>query len=85
MSTQIRTGPKTRAKPKAKRALNKYPRGWNRQKIDELARYYDKQSDEEAVAEAEGAFADPDQTVMLVPVELVPQVQKLLARHAKSR
>jgi len=64
-----------------KQPLNKYPRGWNRRKIQELADYYDNQSDDEAIAEAEAAYNDPRQTVMLVPCELVPQIDKLLAAH----
>ena len=74
-------------KTKAKRAgnrkqpLNKYPRGWNRKKVQELIDHYDNQTEDEAVAEDEAAFNDPQQAVMLVPRALVPQVHRLLAAH----
>ena len=60
---------------------NKYPRGWNRKKVQELMNYYENQSEDEAVAEAKAAFNDTRETVMLVPCELVSQVQTLLANH----
>lgn len=73
-------------KPKPKRDPNKYPRGWNRKSIQELADYYDNQTDDEAIAEAEAAYNDPKQTVMFVPWELVPKVHKLLdAYYARER
>jgi hypothetical protein len=68
-----------------KRAPNKYPRGWTKKKIQELAAYYDNQSETDAVAEAETAFNDPTQAVVLVPQELVPQVQRLIARHGRPK
>jgi hypothetical protein len=46
--------------------------------------HYEKQSDEEAVAEDEGVYDLPDHTMMSVPSELVPVVRGLIAQH-KSR
>jgi len=43
--------------------------------------HYESQTEEEAVAEDEAAFEDDSQAVVLVPKELVPEVQKLIARH----
>jgi hypothetical protein len=68
-----------------KKPLNKYPKGWNERKIKALIKHYEKQTDEEAVAEDEAAFKDPRQTVMLVPRALVPKVHKLLAAHAARK
>jgi hypothetical protein len=65
-----------------KRPLNKYPSGWNRKKIQELAEHYENQSEDEAVAEIEAAFKAPDQAVVFVPRSLVPQIRKLVAAHA---
>jgi hypothetical protein len=72
-------------KTSAKQPLNKYPRGWNRKKINELASYYDNQTEDEAVAELEAAFKGPDQAVMFVPQSLVPQIRKLVAAHARRK
>lgn len=79
----MKTKKKTTRKPY--RPLNEYPRGWTRQQIKELADHYDNQTEDEAVAEAEAAFNDPRQTVMLVPCELVPEIDKLLAAHNARR
>ncbi len=47
--------------------------------------HYEEQPEEEAVAEDEAAFEQP-KTVMEVPLELVPVVRELIARHkAKSK
>ena len=72
-------------KSRSKRPLNKYPAGWDRKAIQELAAHYENQSEDEAVAEAEAAFADPEQAVILVPRALVPKVHKLLAVHAAHK
>lgn len=61
---------------------NKYPKGWDRKKVDAVARHYENQSDEEAIAEAEAAYADPRVTMMAVPVDLVEAVRRLIARRA---
>jgi len=46
--------------------------------------HYDKLSDEEALAEDEAAFEAPGHTAMDVPVELMPAVRDLLAKHEKG-
>jgi hypothetical protein len=71
-----------KTKTKMKRALNKYPRGWNRKKVQELTEYYENQTEDEAVAEMEAAFKEPEQAVVFVPRSLLPKIHKLLAAHA---
>jgi hypothetical protein len=56
------------------------PKGWTRQKILALAEHYENQTEDEAAAEDEAARHDPKVTMMAIPVELVPKVQKLIAR-----
>jgi len=68
-----------------KKSPNKYPKGWDGKKIKALARHYDQQTEDEEVAEDEAAFNDADQVVMLVPRELVPKVERLLAAHAARK
>jgi hypothetical protein len=62
---------------------NRFPAGWDEKRVLTLLQYYESQSEEEAVAEDEAAYELPDQTVMLVPNELVPAIEKLIAEHNK--
>ncbi|MHB2017163.1 MAG: hypothetical protein ACYCW6_09485 [Candidatus Xenobia bacterium] len=59
---------------------NRYPPGWNEERVQKLLKHYEQQSEDEAVAEDEAAFENP-QTVMTVPTDLVPLVREVLARH----
>jgi hypothetical protein len=61
---------------------NKYPKGWNLKKVKELIAHYENQSDEDAAAEDDAAYESTRLTMMAIPVELVPQVQKLIAKRA---
>ena len=64
---------------------NVYPRGWTRKQIDDLRRHYDNQTEDEAAAEIEAAFNDSSETLMIVPSELVPEIDRLLAAHSASK
>jgi len=44
--------------------------------------HYERQTEEEAVAEDEAAFEDGGETVFEVPSELVPKVRELIGRHS---
>jgi hypothetical protein len=44
--------------------------------VRKLAEHYDNQTDDEAVAEIEAALNDENQTMMMVPTELVPEIVK---------
>ena len=61
---------------------NKYPKGSDAKKVRALADYYENQTDAEAAAEDNAAYADGTFTMMAVPHALVPRVQKLIARRA---
>jgi len=61
---------------------NVYPKGWSRQRVQKVIDHYDKQSDDGAVAEAESAYGDKSSTMMQIPNELVPKVQKLISKRA---
>jgi hypothetical protein len=63
---------------KTKQKKQKYPPGWDESRVRKLAEYYDNQTDEEAVAEIEAAINDENQTMMMVPTELVPAIVKLI-------
>jgi hypothetical protein len=60
---------------------NSFPTGWDSERVARVLNHYENQSDEEAVAEDEAAFATDGQTMMEIPTELVPAVRELLARH----
>ena len=75
-STRSRTTRTPRKDP------NRYPKGWDAKSIKALAAHYDNQSEEDAVAEDEAAYRSTLVTMMAVPVELVPQVHKLIAKRA---
>jgi hypothetical protein len=56
------------------------PRGWTQKRIRELATHHDRQTEEEQAAEIEAALSAKDQTLMMVPTELVPRIHALIAR-----
>jgi hypothetical protein len=58
-----------------------YPPGWNEERVRQVLEHYESQSDEEAVAEDEAAYESPLETMMSVPVDLVPAVRELIARR----
>ena len=64
---------------------NKLPAGLDEESVRELIDYYEGQSDEEAAAEHEAALSGATATLMNVPVELVPVVRDLIARHRQKR
>lgn len=60
---------------------NKFPPGWDEERVRNVLDHYGTQTEEEAVAEDEAAFEDTTQTVMEIPNELVPAVRDLLSKH----
>jgi hypothetical protein len=65
-----------------KKDPNRYPKGWNRKKVQEALAYYENQSDAQAIAEAEAAYRKRSTTLIEVPIKLLPQVRRILARSA---
>jgi len=63
---------------------NKYPSGWNERKVRKVLQHYESQTEDEAIAEDEAAFELKDQTVMVVPKKLVPEITKLIAKRRPS-
>jgi len=64
---------------------NKYPKGWNRKHVDAVLAHYDRQSETEAIAEADAAFENSRLTLVRVPNELVSEVEELIARRTKTK
>ena len=60
---------------------NKLPTGLDEKTIQEIINHYENQTEEEAIAEDESVYDDPNRTLIEVPKELVPVVQELIARY----
>ena len=58
-----------------------YPPGWNEERVLRVLSHYERQTDEEALAEDETAFKGKKRTVIEVPVELMPVVREILAQY----
>lgn len=63
---------------------SEFPPGWDESRVQRVLDSYESQSDEAAVAEDEAAFEATTHTAMEVPVELVPTVRELIAKHRRS-
>ncbi len=61
-----------------------FPAGWDEERVRRALEHYEGQSEDEAVAEDEAAYEDRTQTLIEVPVELVPDVRELIARHRRT-
>ncbi len=64
---------------------NRFPPGWNEERVRKVLAHYEQQAEEEAVAEDEAAFEDSTQTVIEVPKELLPAIRELIAKHKEPR
>jgi hypothetical protein len=58
-----------------------YPPGWDEARVRRVLAHYEEQSEEEAFAEDEAAFEKITKTMVEVPIELVPTVRELIAKH----
>jgi len=63
---------------------NRFPPGWGEERVRQVILQYEKQSEEEAVAEDEAAFEEPE-TIMEIPAELLPKVRQLLAQYKAAK
>ena len=61
--------------------INKFPSGWDEERVRSLIEHYDSLTDEEWLAEDEAAREDETQTFVAIPNELLPAVRDLLAKH----
>ena len=61
-----------------------FPPGWDEARVQRVLAHYEHQTEAEALAEDEAAFENQTQTAMEVPVELVPVVRQLIAKHRRK-
>ena len=62
----------------------KYPPGWDAERVRQVLDHYEKQDEDEQFAEIEAALETEGLTMMAVPTELVPEVRALLARKQSA-
>ena len=62
---------------------DKFPKGWDEQRVRQVLEHYEHQTEDEAVAEDEAAYEDRTESMVQVPVELVPAVRELIAKHKR--
>ena len=58
-----------------------FPPGWDVERVRRVLSHYEKQTDEQAAAEDEAAFKGKRQTVVQVPVELMPVIREVIAQY----
>lgn len=63
----------------------RFPKGWDEQRVRALLAELDARSEDEWIAADEAAAAeDDDQAVVTVPTALLPEVRRLLATHKST-
>jgi hypothetical protein len=58
----------------------KFPPGWNEERVRQVMEHYESQTEGEQFAEIEAAREEEGVTMMAIPTELVPEVRALLAK-----
>jgi hypothetical protein len=61
----------------------RFPDGWDEERVRRVIEHYEQQSEDEALAEDEAAYEDQGQSFVEVPIELVPAVREMIAKHRK--
>jgi hypothetical protein len=62
----------------------KFPPGWDEERVRQVLAHYESQTEDEQFAEIEAAQEAEGITMMAVPTELVPEVRALLARKQSA-
>lgn len=63
---------------------NSFPAGWDEERVNKVLDHYESQTDAQAIAEDEADFADHPETVISIPVDLVPAVRELLGKQQEN-
>lgn len=58
----------------------KLPPGWDETRVRRVLDHHEAQTDDVAATEDQEAFESTTHTAMEVPVELVPEIRKLIAK-----
>jgi hypothetical protein len=62
----------------------KFPPGWDEQRVREVLDHYESQTEDEQFAEIEAASESQGITMIAVPTELAPEVRALIARKQSA-
>jgi hypothetical protein len=62
----------------------KFPPGWDAERVQRLIAHYESLDEDEQVAEDEAAFKMPSQTTVVMPVELMPAIRQMLAQKTSG-
>jgi hypothetical protein len=65
----------------AKRKKQEFPPGLDEKRVQDVVTYYDRQTEDEALAEYDAGMKIEGLTVILVPSDLVPEVRRLIRRR----
>ena len=61
---------------------SRFPEGWDEERVRRVLGHYEKQTEDEAVAEDEAGYENRTESIVQVPVELVPAVRELIAKRS---
>ncbi len=61
-----------------------FPPGWDERKVRAIIDHYDKQTDQEGATEIETAAEPTGKIWMAVPMEMVPEVARLIEAHQRK-
>jgi hypothetical protein len=62
----------------------KFPPGWDEERVRQVLAHYEGQTEDEQFAEIEAARQAEGMTLMAIPTELVPEVRALLAMKPRT-
>ena len=60
----------------------KFPAGWDAERVQRLLAHHDALDEEQQVAEDEAAQERPGQTTVVVPIEFMPAIRQMLAQKS---
>jgi hypothetical protein len=58
----------------------KFPPGWNEERVRQVIAHYENETEDEQFAEIEAACEAEGTTMMVIPTDLAPEVRALIAR-----
>ena len=64
---------------------NKFPPGWDEERVRRVLDHYEHQTEEQALAEDEAAYELEEQSMMEIPNALIPKVRNLIAQYQSQK
>jgi hypothetical protein len=63
---------------------SRFPPGWDEARVRAVLDHYESQTETETVAEDEAAYEDRTHALVEAPVDRLPAVRELIARHKRT-